>query len=185
MASLGHRDGALFSRENEYLANLLQLRDVKTEQILTPRTIVHMLPEEMTVKEALDHPLTRQFTRIPVYRDSMDDVSGKAIRVDLFDAERNGRGSAPLNEIAKPIIRVSEKLPVQTLLDQFIKNHMHLFLVEDEFGQTSGIVTLEDAIETLLGQEIMDESDAVADMQELAKGKYRERLRTVKQQSED
>jgi len=73
---------------------------------------------------------------------------------------------------------------VQKLLDLCIKNQMHLFLVEDEFGQTSGIVTLEDAIETLLGREIIDESDTVADMQELARLKYRERLRHVKEQEE-
>jgi len=106
------------------------------------------------------------------------------IRVDLFDAERNGRGDEPIRNLSKKIIRVSEKLPVQNLIDLFIKNHMHLFLVEDEFGQTSGIVTLEDAIETLLGREILDESDTVTDMQELARGKYRERLRSAKQQEE-
>ena len=184
LASLGHKDGALFSQENEYLSNLLSLREIRTEQILTPRTVVHMLDEQLTVKEALDDPMTRQFTRIPVYGESMDDVTGKVIRVDLFEAERNGHGSVPIKDLAKPVVRVSEKLPVHTLLDQFIKNHMHLFVVEDEFGQTSGIVTLEDAIETLLGREIVDESDMVADMQELARGKYRERLRHVKQQAE-
>ncbi len=184
LASLGHRDGALFSHENKYLANLLSLREIRTEQILTPRTVVHMLDENMTVKEALDHPLTRQFTRIPIYEGSTDNVTGKVIRVDLFDAERNGHGAHPIKDLGKKIVRVSEKLPVQNLIDLFIKNHMHLFLVEDEFGQTSGVVTLEDAIETLLGREIVDESDAVADMQELAKRKYRERLRSVKQQEE-
>lgn len=185
LASLGHRDGALFSQENEYLANLLKLHDIRTEEILTPRTVVHMLDENMTVKEALDHPLTQQFTRIPIYGAGMDDITGKVIRVDLFDAERNGRGEEPIRNLAKKIIRVSEKLPVQNLIDMFIKNHMHLFLVEDEFGQTSGIVTLEDAIETLLGREIVDESDTVADMQELARGKYRERLRSIKQQEDE
>ena len=68
--------------------------------------------------------------------------------------------------------------------ETLIKNRAHLFLVEDEFGQTSGIVTLEDAIETLLGREIVDESDLVADMQELARRKYRKRLREVKRQAE-
>ena len=71
---------------------------------------------------------------------------------------------------------MSEKLPVHRLIDLFIKNRAHLFLVEDEFGQTAGIVTLEDAIETLLGREIVDESDKVADMQELARKRYRDRL---------
>ena len=91
-------------------------------------------------------------------------------------AERSGQGAEPVSNFAKPILRVSEKLPVQQLLDYMLKNHVHLCLVEDEFGQTSGIVTLEDAIETLLGREIVDESDIVTDMQEMARDKYRERL---------
>ena len=86
-------------------------------------------------------------------------------------------GVVGISNYAKKIYRVSEKLPVQQLLDQFIKKRAHLFLVEDEYGQSAGIVTLEDAIETLLGREILDESDAIEDMQELAKIKYRERLR--------
>ena len=182
LASLGHKGGALFSQENEYLANLLRLREVTTEQILTPRTVVHMLDQSLTVKEALDHPKTRQFTRIPIYDGIRDNVTGKVIRVDLFDAERQGRGGEPIRNVARELVRVSEKLPVQNLLDQFIRHHMHLFLVEDEFGQAAGIVTLEDAIETLLGREILDESDTVADMQELARNKYRARLKQVKAQ---
>ena len=148
LASLGHKGGTLFFRENEYLANLLRLRDISTEQILTPRTVVHMLDENISVNEALDHPKTRQFTRIPTYAGTREEVTGKVIRVDLFEAARQGKGDEPLRSLAKEITRVSEKLPVQKLLDLFIKHQMHLFLVEDAFGQTSGIVTLEDAIET-------------------------------------
>jgi CBS domain containing-hemolysin-like protein len=114
----------------------------------------------------------------------MDDIKGKVIRADLFEAERDGKGSLPIKQFAKKIIRVSEKLPVQQLLDMFIRNRAHLFLVEDEFGQTSGIVTLEDAIETLLGREILDERDTVEDMQALARRKYRQRLREEKQQQD-
>jgi CBS domain containing-hemolysin-like protein len=181
LASLMHRDGTLFAQENEYLANVLALREIRTEAILTPRSVVHMLQEELTVTEALDEPRTRQFTRMPVYGQSRDEIKGKVLRVDLFEAERSGRGSEPVKTFAKDIVRVSEKLPVQNLLDLFIRHHMHLFLVEDEFGQPAGIVTLEDAVETLLGREIMDERDTVADMQALARRRYRERLRAEKQ----
>jgi CBS domain containing-hemolysin-like protein len=145
-----------------------------------------MLDENLTVKEALDNESASQFTRIPVYAGSTDNITGKVIRVDLFIAERNGQGDLPIKDIAKKVIHVSEKLPVHSLLDMFIKQHMHLFIVEDEYGQTSGIVTLEDVIETLLGREIVDESDTVVDMQQLAKEKYRERLRSAgNQQSDD
>ena len=81
-----------------------------------------------------------------------------------------------------PITRVSEHLPVQQLLDMFIKKREHMFLVEDEYGQTAGVVTLEDAIETMLGREILDETDKIEDLQEYAKDKYRERLRNYKKQ---
>ena len=184
LASLGHKDGTLYSQESAYLSNILSLREIQTEQVLTPRSVVHMLDKNTTVTEALDHPQTKQFTRIPVYVGSTDDIVGKVIKRDLFEAERNGQGVAPVGDYVKPIKRVSEKLPVQQLLDMFIKDRAHLFLVEDEFGQTAGIVTLEDAIETLLGREIIDESDAIEDMQEFARGKYRERLRTDKLNSD-
>ncbi|MCW8885359.1 MAG: CNNM domain-containing protein [Motiliproteus sp.] len=177
MASLGQKDGSLLKQERECLSNLLNLREVSTEEILTPRSVVHMLSETITVTEALNDPDTPQFTRIPVFGDSPDDIKGKVIRADLFEAERNGHGDESILKFAKPIFRVSEKLHVQQLLDLFIHKKAHLFLVEDEFGQTAGVVSLEDAIETLLGREIVDETDLVEDMQDLAKSRYRDRLR--------
>ena len=180
LASLGHKDGTLFTQENEYLSNLLKLREIKTEQILTPRTVVHMLHEELTVSEALDLEKTRQFSRIPVYGENIDDIKGKVLLNHLFEAERSGNGDQAISGLIDSLMRVSEKLPVQQLLDLFIKNHIHLFLVEDKYGQTAGIVSLEDAIETLIGREIIDESDTVTDLQALARGNYRDRLRAEK-----
>jgi len=180
MAALGKKGGALISRENDYLSNALSLREIATETVLTPRTVVHMLDQRQTVSAALDDPGTLRFSRIPIYDENTDDITGKVLRNDLFVAERDGHGQQPIEDFAKSILRVSEKLPVYQLLDLMIKNRVHLCLVEDEFGQTSGIVTLEDAIETLLGREIVDESDIVEDMQKLARDKYRERLRDDK-----
>ncbi|MBL7004631.1 MAG: HlyC/CorC family transporter [Gammaproteobacteria bacterium] len=184
LASLSHKDGRLLSQENKYLSNLLSLREIRAEQILTPRSVVHMLDQQMTVTEALDHAKTKQFTRMPIYGGCTDDITGKVIKHDLFEAERKGLGSKPISDYVKSITRVSEKIPVQQLLDMFLKHQVHLFLVEDEFGQTAGIVTLEDAIETLLGREIVDESDTIEDMQALARDKYRERLRNSRLESD-
>ncbi len=184
LASLAHKEGALFPQENAYVSNLLSLRDIKTEKILTPRTVVHMLDESMTVAQALEHPQTRQFSRIPIYAGNTDMVTGKVFLIDLLEASHKGKSDHPISEIKDSIFRVSEKLSVQKLLDTFIKQKAHLFLVEDEFGQFSGIVTLEDAIETLLGREIVDERDVVEDMQALAKKLFRERLRKEKVQYE-
>jgi len=180
MATLGKQGGALIALEKEYVSNVLSLREIVTEEVLTPRTVVHMLEQNLSVTKALDDPQTRQFSRMPIYDEHPDNITGKVLRHDLFMAERSGHGSEPVKDFAKQIIAVSEKLPVQQLLDLMLRNRVHLCLVEDEFGQTSGIVTLEDAIETLLGREIVDESDAVEDMQKLARDKYRERLRDDK-----
>lgn len=185
LASISHRDGVLFTQEADYLSNLLSLRDIKTEQILTPRTVVNMLDNSLSVTEALNLPGTGDFSRIPIFAGNADNVTGKVTFVDLLEAERNGMGDKKLHELARRIFRVSEKLPVQKLLDMFIKQKAHLFLVEDEFGQTAGVVTLEDAIETLLGREIVDERDKVVDMQALAKDKFRGRVRSTEQQNGD
>ncbi|SEL88430.1 Hemolysin, contains CBS domains [Colwellia chukchiensis] len=185
LASLGHKDGSLFSQENEYLSNMLNLRELRTADVFTPRTVVHMLHQDMTVTEALNHPKTSQFTRMPVYGANIDDNVGKVIKGDLYEAERNGQGAEPIRNFVTELTAVSEKLPVQQLLDLFIKYHVHMYLVEDEYGQTSGVVTLEDAIETLLGREIVDESDTVTDMQALARDKYRDRLRGLIKSNDD
>lgn len=181
-ASLGHKMGSLISQENEYLVNVLQLREIKTEQILTPRSVIHSISEDTTVTEALDLEKTKQFTRIPVYIDEPDKIIGLVTNRELLLAERDGDSEMTIDHLAKPITRVSEQLPVQKLLDLFIKKQEHLFLVEDEYGQVAGIVTLEDAIETMLGREIVDETDTVEDMQKLAKTEYRNRLRRDKEE---
>lgn len=180
LASLGHKMGSLMSQENEYLNNILSLREIKTEQILTPRSVMHSLGENITVHQALDDEKSKEFTRIPVFRDDLDDIIGLVTNRELLLAEREGKADLPISDFAKPITRVSENLPVQQLLDLFIKKKEHLFLVEDEYGQTAGIVTLEDAIETMLGREIVDETDTIEDLQKYAKGKYRSRLRQEK-----
>ena len=180
LASLSHKDGNLFDEESDYLSNLLNLRNVTTKAVLTPRTVVHMLPLKATVSEALADENTRRFSRIPVFGDSVDDITTVVMLKDLYEASRLGEGNKLILDIAKPLEVVSDKLPMHLLLDMFIKGHTHIYLVQDSFGQTAGIVTLEDAIETLLGREIIDESDLVADMQALARDRFRARLRAQK-----
>lgn len=185
LATLGHKEGTLVSRESDYLSNLLRLREIRTEEVLTPRSVVHMVKKDQTVSEVLDLQQSNQFSRMPVYGQSKDDILGKVLRRDLYQAEREGKGEDAVGDFIIPLGRVSEKLPVQNLLDMFIRQRAHMVLVEDEFGQTAGIVTLEDAIETMLGCEIIDETDAVVDMQALARDKYRERLRSDREDESD
>ncbi len=176
LARLGKREGALGHQESELMENILKLRGTRTEAILTPRTVVTALDASITVNEALAALETSPFTRIPVYLGNVDTVMGLVLRPRVVAAQLAGEGDRKLEEFSSAIFRVSEELPVLQLLDQFIKRREHLFLVEDSYGQTAGIVTLEDALETLLGREIMDESDTVEDMQQLARNKFRNRL---------
>jgi len=176
-ASLSYKEGAIATQESQLLKNILNLREAKTKDILTPRTVMHALSEEFTVKSALDEEKTRIFSRIPVFQGNKDSIIGMVFKRDLYEYERQGKGETLLKDIYSPIHRISEAFPVLNLLDLFIKRKEQLFVVEDHFGQTSGVVTLEDAIETLLGKEIVDESDYIDDLQELAKQQYRARLR--------
>ena len=172
LAKLGTRHGGLAPEEGEMLENILTVRHIKTREILTPRSVICAIDESLSVREALTELSSVPFTRIPVYRDDLDTITGLVLRPALLQAEREGRGDRPVHEELVAVHRVSEELPVLQLLDLFIRRRKHFFLVEDEYSQTAGIVTLEDAIETLLGREIMDESDTVEDMQELAKKRY-------------
>lgn len=178
LARLGRREGALGVQESQLLENILQLRETLTGAILTPRSVVTALDASQTLSLALAELEKAKFTRIPVYDGDIDTIEGVVFKPRIFEAEIEGEGAKPLRDFASPLFRVSEALPVLQLLDQFIKRREHMFLVEDEYGQTAGIVTLEDALETLLGREIMDESDTVEDMQQLARSRYRSKLKS-------
>lgn len=177
LAQLGVQEGSLGHQESELLENILLLRETRTRQILTPRSVVTALASTLTVSDALAELGEKPFTRIPLFEGNLDNVVGLVFRPTLLQARHDLGDQRLLSDIASEIFRVSEDLPVLKLLDLFITRREHLFLVEDSYGQTAGIVTLEDALETMLGREIMDESDKIEDMQRLAKGKYQNRLK--------
>lgn len=181
---LGYEGGALAKQESQLLANILNLRDKTTHQILTPRTVVHAFDKNTSISQALDAEMTQRFTRFPVYQDNVDQIIGVVNHRTLSDQARLGNGDAELTQWVQPIHRVSEQLPCLQLLDLFISRKEHLFVVEDKYGQTAGIVSLEDVIETLLGREIVDETDVEEDMQLLARRKFRDRLRKNNKLSE-
>lgn len=173
VVEMGAKEGSLQSREGALIENLLRLGRVRTGEIMTPRTVVFALAAETTVAEAVEEEALYTHSRIPVYRESPDRVEGMVFSQTVMEEGLEGRGERKMEEILRPVFQVSENLPVPTLLDQFIKRKEHLFMVHDGFGQVVGIVTLEDAIETLLGVEIVDEMDRVVDMQALARERSR------------
>lgn len=150
------------------LRNLIALRDVTIESIMTPRTVVYTLQADQTVDEATQAK-PPQFSRIPIVGSSLDDPKGVIHRRELFNAVAEGRSQSTLGELARPLHAVPEVARLPVVLKDFVERREHLFLVVDEYGGSVGIVTLEDVIEALLGVEIVDETDAVEDMQQLAR----------------
>ncbi|MFP4106338.1 MAG: hemolysin family protein [Phycisphaerae bacterium] len=172
---LGRQAGAVDAQEFKTLRNLMSLGQVKVSDILTPRTVLSALPEDQTVRQVMDGDATLRYARIPVYRGSIDNVTGYATRFEITEAFRAGRAGAELSELARPIKPVPEQASVSDALNQMLAEHEHILLVVDEYGGVEGIVTLEDAVETMLGLEIIDEADEAPDLQEVARELARRR----------
>lgn len=172
---LGQASGALQQREYRVVSNLMALSDIRLEEVLTPRTVVFSLPREMTVEQAWNEHYPIRFARIPVYAGKAEEVTGYVPRFAIHQAQAEGRGDSTLEQISEPILVFPEMATVGQALEKMMEQKRHIALVVDEYGGMSGIVSLEDLLESLLGQEIVDETDTIADMQELARRRFRQR----------
>lgn len=171
-AEMGEKHGIIKKREARIIKNLLKLDHIFAEDILTPTSVLFACQKEMTVKEVFEKYPNISFSRIPVFNNGVDDIVGVVHRQKIINFFYQQNESVRLEEFAKEIHVVPHSMSVSSLLDEFIARKEHLFLVVDEYGATMGIITLEDAIETLLGVEIVDEFDSVADMRQLAIEKW-------------
>ena len=169
MADLGEIEGALQEAEETIIHNLLGLRDIMVEDEMTPRTVVSAFEMNKTIKEILDENTILRFSRIPVYEEHIDNIRGLVIRSEILMAASRDEWSLQLRDIMKPILKLEKESNIEQALDVFLSNRQQFALVKDEFGGTSGILTMEDVMETLLGKEIVDELDEVDDMRALAR----------------
>ena len=172
MARISAEEGGIKERENRIVSNLLQLADVQVESIMTPRTVVLMFQQGSTVGEVMKRHKFLPYSRIPLYGESADDIKGYVLRHEIYKRAAADEHELQLHEIALELEVVPETNSVAQVLDEFIAKHEHIFLVIDEYGGTAGLITLEDTVETLLGIEIMDESDRVVDLRQLARRRY-------------
>jgi CBS domain containing-hemolysin-like protein len=170
MARIGEQEGALHERENRILSNLLHLNKVMVNDIMTPRTVVLALKDTLTVGEVIRSRLP--YSRIPIYSETVDNVTGYVLRHDIVHAVATDQHDTRISALRRPINAIPETLTVAQVLDKFIRDREHIFLILDEYGGMSGIITMEDAVESLLGIEITDESDLVADLRQLAQQRY-------------
>lgn len=175
LADIGQREGVIEEKENRMMQNLLRLESILAQDVMTPRTVVFMLPESMTVREALDRASEARFSRIPLYGRDADDITGYLLKSELLLAASRDRFDVRLAGLRRPLVRVSAKHPVPQVLEQLLRHREHQALVMDDFGGTAGILTLEDVVEMLLGTEILDETDTEQDLRTQAREHWRRR----------
>jgi len=175
MAELSEDEGAIDSQEGDIIENLMKLDNISAEEVMTPRSVMFALSKMDTVGEVVDKYTPLVFSRIPIYEKSLDQIIGFVHRYDLVNKQAEDQFHVQMYSLMEPVHTVSDKESVATILDQFVKRRQQIFIVADEFGTTTGLITLEDAIETLLGVEIVDEHDSVVDMRKLATAKLEKR----------
>jgi CBS domain containing-hemolysin-like protein len=173
---MGAREGEISHDESQLVHNIINLEDQPLRAIMTPRTVLFSLDADMAVEEACRAVDGKGFTRIPIWRGERENINGYILIHDLFSIRTQSNPKAPLGSISKPITFVPETTNSLALLTTFLKQRRHIAIVVDEWGGVAGLVTLEDLIETILGREIVDETDRVVDLQEQARKTKPQRL---------
>ncbi len=171
MTRVGEETGHLRGKESAIINNLLRFGHLKTSDIMTPRTVMAALPQEMSAENALDMVRDIPFSRLPVFSEEIDHITGFVLKEDLL----KNPDCESLSELKRPILIVPEIVTLSFLMEMFIKKRQHIAVAVDEYGATKGIVTLEDIVETLMGTEITDETDREEDMQILAKQRWKKK----------
>lgn len=179
MARVGEQAGRIEEDELRVLRNLFKFGTLRIENIMTPRTVIAAVKLDQTVAEAMDQITSLPFSRFPVYGRDLNDITGLLLKDDLLLASARGKGDIPLEDIEREMLFVPASVSLPALLETLLDNRQHIATVVDEYGGTLGLVTLEDLVETLLGLEIMDETDEVPDLQAYARTKWRERAEAL------
>ncbi|PSQ72907.1 MAG: hemolysin [Bacteroidetes bacterium QH_6_64_77] len=185
MAELGEEEGVFEEKESRILRNLFRFNSLRVKDVMTPRTVIFDLPENTTIGEVVEEHDEFRFSRIPVYDDDPDDITGYVLKDEMLLRAAQEEFDVTLEEMARNILVVHETLPLPDLLERLLDRLEHIALVVDEYGGVAGVVTMEDVVETLLGLEIVDEADSVEDMQALARKQWFKRARELGMVSEE
>lgn len=177
MADIAHEEGVFQESESKVIKNLLKFDEVLTKDIMTPRAVMKIAQENVSIEEFFNENPKLRFSRIPIYGEREDIITGYVLKDNVLEEIINENGNVPLSEIKRDILVTKRDTPIPQLFETLIAKREHIALVVDEYGSVSGLVTMEDVIETLLGLEIMDESDNVEDLQLLARKKWEARAK--------
>jgi CBS domain containing-hemolysin-like protein len=179
MTEMAEKDGVFQESESKVMRNLLGFLEIKVNDVMTPRSVLEIADEKQTIQSFYNEHKNLRFSRIPVFSENIDEITGYFLKDNLLEAMINGKGNETLASIKRNIIVTTRDLSIPNLFDKLIKEKEHIALVVDEYGSVSGLVSQEDVIETLLGLEIMDESDSVADLQAHARKSWNNRAKRM------
>lgn len=175
LASIGAAEGIFTESEFKIIQNLLRLKSIKVSEIMTPRVVVAVADETLALRSFLENKAYLNFSRIPVYAENDDHITGYVLRQTVFEKLAEDQHDLTLKDIKLAIVMVPDSITLFTLWEKLLENKEHIALIVDEYGGFDGVVTMEDIIETLLGLEILDENDTITDMQEYARERWKTR----------
>ena len=180
LVSLSRKTGVIKQFEEKYIHNVLKLDNKRIMQVMTPRTVMFSLPAEMSIKDSIDVDNMWPYSRVPIFfNGDIEDIRGIVYKVDVLRYLIKGEGEKKLYELKKPVHFVLETITLDRLLVRFLESRIPMAIVLDEYGGISGLITLEDILEEILGKEIVDETDKVEDMRTLAENKKQEILSKI------
>jgi len=175
MARIGAEEGIIMEKENKIIQNIIRLKNIKVSDIMTPRVVVTLADENMSLEEFLRNKEFLYYSRIPVYSNSRENITGYVFRQTVFEKLAEKEKNLTLKDLRREIIVVNELQTLLSVWEVLLEKKEHIALIVDEYGGVGGIVTMEDIIETILGLEIVDEYDRITDMQQYAREKWNER----------
>lgn len=185
MANVGEEEGVFDKDENKIIQNIIRLDDIKAYEIMTPRVVAATAPESMTIADFYKVDQYDHFSRIPVYADSPEFITGYILRSDALELLAEDKFGVLLKDIRRPLPYFNEETSIPEIWDQLIEHKEQISIVIDDYGAFQGIISLEDVIETVFGLEITDENDQFTDMQQYARERWQQRQKRFKRISKE
>ncbi len=179
LANVGMTSGILEKSESSIISNLLGMDTLKVQDVMTPRSVMQMKNEKMTMQEYYDMHKPMRFSRIPIFNEKPDAISGMVLKDDILTNILEGNKDNTLASIKREVKMINQDQTLKELFTFLTEENTHLAIVHDSYGSVTGVVTMEDMLETILGMEIVDESDKVADLQQLARKSWEERAKKL------
>lgn len=173
LASIGNEEGLFNDNENKIIQNVLKLKNIKVTEIMTPRVVVAIADETLTLQDFLNNKNYLKFSRIPIFSENEENITGYVFRQKVFEELAEDQHQLKLKQLKRKILIFPNTMVLFSLWEELLEKKEHIALIVDEYGGIDGIVTMEDIIETLLGLEIVDEKDTITDMQKYARERWK------------